>query len=286
MDLDVLFLGTAGSSPSPRRGLPATLRAPGRRPAADRLRRGHAATAHALRRAGRARGAVHHPLPRRSRAGAARNAEDLRAAPARASAHGVRAARTRSTVPDPLARDRPAHLRGRARGARTERPAGARRLPHRGVRGRPRRPRSRLRARRGAASGRVRPGARARAGRDARPGLRPAPGRRGRERRSARSGDGGGARRAHRRVERRHHALRHDSARRLGGRPARPRGHLHGGGRRARRGDAPLDRRRGGRDRRGGGGAHARADAHLSALLGRPGEGRGARDLRKRGRAP
>ena len=25
MDLDVLFLGTAGSSPSPRRGLPATL---------------------------------------------------------------------------------------------------------------------------------------------------------------------------------------------------------------------------------------------------------------------
>ena len=43
-----------------------------RRPAAVRLRRGHPAPAHALGRAGRARGGLHHPLPRRPRARPAR----------------------------------------------------------------------------------------------------------------------------------------------------------------------------------------------------------------------
>ena len=45
MDLDVLFSGTAGSAPTARRGLPATLVRRGRRPSALRLRGGHAAPA-------------------------------------------------------------------------------------------------------------------------------------------------------------------------------------------------------------------------------------------------
>ena len=164
--------------------------APGRRPAADRLRRGHAAAAHALCRAGRARGAVHHPLPRRSRARAAGDAEDLRAAPARASADGVRAARPRTPVPDPRARDRPAdvplELEELEPNDQLERDGyriAAFGVDHGGGG-------ARLRAGRGAAPGRVRPRAGARAGRHARPRLRPPPGRRGGRRRASRAGDG------------------------------------------------------------------------------------------------
>ena len=45
MDLSLFFAGTAGSVPTARRGLPALLVRRGRRPAAVRLRRGHAAPA-------------------------------------------------------------------------------------------------------------------------------------------------------------------------------------------------------------------------------------------------
>ena len=55
MDLSLFFAGTAGSVPTARRGLPGAARARGRRPAAVRLRRGHAAPAPALGRAAGAR---------------------------------------------------------------------------------------------------------------------------------------------------------------------------------------------------------------------------------------
>ena len=73
-------------------------RAPRRRAAAVRLRRGHPAPAPALGRAGRARGGLHHPLPRRPRARPARDAQDLRPARARAPADRLRPARAASAL--------------------------------------------------------------------------------------------------------------------------------------------------------------------------------------------
>ena len=194
MDLDVLFLGTAGSSPSPRRGLPATLVRRG----GDRLLfdcgEGTQRQLMRLGRAGRARGALHHPLPRRPRARASGDAEDVRAAAARARARRLRPARARAAS---TTCSRPSSagsaFRVRLEELDGERRARARRLPDRRLRGGPRRAGARLRARRGPAAGAVRPRAGARAGRAARAGLRPAPARRGGRRRPARPGDGGDA---------------------------------------------------------------------------------------------
>ena len=88
---------------------------------------------------------------------------------------------------------------------------------------------------------------------DARPRLRPPPGGRGGGRvvRSAGAGAGAGRPRAQGRARRRHGALRDDGRGGPRRRPARARGHLRrGGGRRAGAGDGPLDRAR--RRRAGG----------------------------------
>ena len=68
--------------------------APRRRPAADRLRRGDTAPAHALEhRPGRAAGGLPHALPRRPLPRPAGDAEDVRAPRPRAADHDLRAAR-------------------------------------------------------------------------------------------------------------------------------------------------------------------------------------------------
>ena len=156
-----------------------------RRPPADRLWRGHPAAADELGRAGRARGAVHHPLSRGPRARPAGDAEDVRPAPARAPAHRARAARPRAPLQAARSGDRSGDLPDRARGARAERRARARRLPDRRIRRGSRRLVDRLRARGGPASGPVRSRPRPRAGRGVRARLRAPPARRGRERRAS-----------------------------------------------------------------------------------------------------
>ena len=92
MDLDVVFLGTAGSMPTADRVADRAARAPRRRAAALRLRRGHAAPAAPLdARADRPPRGLPHPLPRRPLPRAAGDAEDVRAA-------RPRACRSRSTA--------------------------------------------------------------------------------------------------------------------------------------------------------------------------------------------
>ena len=76
------------SAPTARRGTELAARAARRRPAALRLRRGHAAPAAALvGRARRSRGDLHHALPRRPLPRAARDAEDVLAPDAGRAAH-------------------------------------------------------------------------------------------------------------------------------------------------------------------------------------------------------
>ena len=98
MDLDVVFLGTAGSTPDG----PARARGDAdparRRSHPARLRRGHAAAAAALAgRARRPRRRALQPLPRRSRARPAGPAQDLRPARPRAGARALRPVRARPT---------------------------------------------------------------------------------------------------------------------------------------------------------------------------------------------
>ena len=187
-------------------------RAPRRRPPAVRLRRGHAAPARALGRPDRARGDLPHPLPRRPRARAARDAEDLRparAASARSPCTGPPACGGCSRCSRPLWGTRPSRCRWWSSRPNDE-------LERDGYRDRRLRGGPRPAARCGYALVEDRPsratsipsGA-ARAGRGARPRLRPPPARRDRGRRDARAGDGraaarpqGGARRRHARPAR------------------------------------------------------------------------------------
>ncbi len=81
------------------------------------------------------------------------------------------------------------------------------------------------------------------------------------------------------RARRRHRPVRDDPPGRLRGRPADPRGDLPGRGGRSRRRDAPLDRPPGGRAGRRRGGDDARAHARVAALR------RRARCARRRARA-
>ena len=84
MDLDVVFLGTSASAPTARRGVAAHARAPRRRAAAVRLRRGDAAPAAALD-VGLLdlRGDLPHALPRGPLPRPAGDAQDVRAPRAR-----------------------------------------------------------------------------------------------------------------------------------------------------------------------------------------------------------
>ena len=76
----------------------------GRRPAAVRLRRGHAAPAAALRRPAGPRRGLPHALPRRPLAGPARDAQDVRPARAREAADDLRPARPARAVRRPASR--------------------------------------------------------------------------------------------------------------------------------------------------------------------------------------
>ena len=122
MDLSILFAGTAGSVPTARRGLPATAAARRWRPAAVRLRRGHAAAAPALDRPAGARRDLPHPLPPGPLARRDRDAQDVRPARARAAAYRLRAAGPEGAV---------RHLR-RCSGGRRPAVAGRARAPRRG----------------------------------------------------------------------------------------------------------------------------------------------------------
>ena len=143
MDLSLFFAGTAGSVPSARRGLPALLRAPRRRPHAVRLRRGHAAPAAAQRRAARHRRGLPHALPRRPLARPAGDAEDLRPARPRArrstsSARPALRALLRDAAPRLRARSATRFDGHRARGRRRDRASTATRsqafnVRHRGA---------------------------------------------------------------------------------------------------------------------------------------------------------
>ena len=257
MDLDVLFVGTAGSAPTARRGLPATLDPARRRSAAVRLRRGHAAPARALGRAGRARGGVPHPLPRRPRPRPARDAEDVQPPRPRDAADRLRAAGPEAPVlalRPIIGRTTFAADARRARAERASSTATATAIAT--VRGRPRRTRatatrwSRTRARAASTSERARE-----LGVRRRPRLRPAPARRAGDRRD------GVVRPTQVLGEPRPRPQAWSSpatpapcdmtrARRARRRPARARGHLHRRGRRACGADRPLDRAPGGRDRR------------------------------------
>ena len=247
MDLDVLFLGTAGSSPSPRRGLPATLVRRG----GDRLLIdcGEGTQRQLMRSVGLVEleelfithfHADHVlGLPGMLKTFALRQRERR--------ADRVRAARPRAPVQAARSGDRAGAISDRARGARARTTSSSATAT-----GSPPSAWTTAGAALGYAlvedprPGAVRPRARPRARRRARAGLRPPAARRGGERRPARAGDGRDASRPQARSHRRHRSVRHDPARGLGGRPAGPRGHLHGGRGGARRGDAPLDRRAGG----------------------------------------
>ena len=267
MDLDVLFLGTAGSAPTAQRGLPATLVRLRRRPAALRLRRGHAAPAGPLGRADRAGGGLPHPLPRRPRARAARDAEDLQPAPARAAADRLRAARASracSRCSQPLVGNTTFQVelvelepndeldRDGYRIAAYEADHAPRALGYALVED----PRP----------GHFDPERARELGVDAGPGLRPPPAGRDGERGAARAGDGGDPARPQGRARRRRRAERDDPARGLRRRPARARGHLPRGGGRARGRDQALHRPRRRGAGGGGGRAHARAHARVHPL--------------------
>ena len=108
-------------------------RAPWRRAHADRLRRGDAAPADQVGRAGGRRLRVHHALPRRPLAGAAGDAEVVRAARAHAAAERVRPARAeRADGADALRVRAPSAIRAERRRARARRDRRARRVLDRG----------------------------------------------------------------------------------------------------------------------------------------------------------
>src|SRR5919197_6355400 len=184
-------------------------RAPRRRAAALRLRRGHATPVAALggRPGGAARG-LRLAFPRRPLPRPAGNAEDVRAARARGADHGLRAAWAEGPVLGTASRLREADVRARARRAAPRRRARTGRVQPRHVSGRAPRRVAGLRAHRASAPGPVRrdgfgcprravgAGTRVAAGR----GVRPASGRPDRHaRRRARPAAGGPEGRAQRR---------------------------------------------------------------------------------------
>ena len=251
-----------------------------RRPAARGLRRGHPAPADALGRAWSSSRRSSSPTSTPTTcSGCPGMLKTFAPAPARARAHGLRAARPaaavrrcstpvigRLTFPVELVELEPNDELDRDgyRIAAFEVDHGGRGLGYALVE----EPRP----------GVFDPVAGARARRHPGPRLRPPAARRDGQRSRRRTGDGGGASRAQAGAHRRHRSLRHDPARGLGGRPPRARGHLHGRGRRARARDPPLDGRPGGRRWRPAPRRTARAHAHLAPLLGRPGARRGARE--------
>ena len=158
MDLDVVFLGTGGSVPyrPPRHRLHTGPRRWGAPPV--RLRGGHAAADAAVDRARPGRRDLPHALPRRSLPRPARPAQDLRPErPAGAASHPRPPGPprpVRGAAPD----HRPGPLPARARRDRRGRPDSPRHLRDPPVRRRAPRAGIRLRARRGRASGPIRPG--------------------------------------------------------------------------------------------------------------------------------
>ena len=285
MDLDVLFAGTAASAPTARRGLSATLlRRGGEKLLFDC---GEGTQRQLVRSVGlrRDRRGLHHPLPRRPRAGPARDAQDLRAAGARAAPAGLRPGGAAAPVRGVRAGDRQAAVRDRADRAGAGVRAPARRLPDGRVRSRARCRRTGLRADRGDAPGALRRSPRARARRGAGAGLRPPAAGRAGGRREPGPGARRPAARADRGDRRRHRAVRDDPRRVPSRRPPGARGHLHATGRRARPGHGALHRSRRGRAGGGRRGRAAGADAHLVALPRGRAQGRGAGRLRAHGRA-
>ncbi|CAA9486269.1 MAG: Ribonuclease Z, partial [uncultured Solirubrobacterales bacterium] len=256
-------------------------REPRWRPPAVRLRRGHAASAPALDGTGRARGDLHHPLPRRPCPRPPRHAQDLRSARTRAAAERLRTGGARESVQEPAADARTPTVRTAARGARAQRRNRARGLPDRRLRGRPRRASTRVRRRRGRATGPFRRAARPGARRGARTRLRSAATRRDGTRRGRRSTFRSGRRPAatgaEGRPQRRHRSLRGRRRRGLGRRPSGPRGDLHRGRGAARSRDAPLDRARRRRARIPLRGHAARPHPRIAALR-RPRAARGGAD--------
>ena len=219
------------------------------------------------------------------------HAQDVRPARARgAGAHRPRPARRARPVRQAQAVPRAAPVPADGRRARARGRAGARRLPYRGVRGRPRRRRDRVRPRRGGAAGPLRRRGRGCARRPRGPGARDAPGRRagdarGRARDHARRRPRPGAARPEGHDHRRHRRVAERRPGRIPLRSPRPRGDLRGRRDRSRARDAPFDRRgcgAGGEARRG---SPARAHARLAAVRRLGAAARGAGVLRRHGRA-
>ena len=130
MDLDVVFLGTAGSMPTADRSPTALLvRRGGERLLFDCAEGTQRQLLRSIARADRPPRGLPHPLPRRPLPRAARDAEDVRAARPRGADHDLRPARARRAVPVAAPDLREAHLPVRARGAPSRRHARPRRLP-------------------------------------------------------------------------------------------------------------------------------------------------------------
>ena len=191
MDLSLFFAGTAGSVPTPKRGLPALLlRAGGERILFDCGE----GTQHQLLRSDRAAGArrdLHHPPAPRPLARAAGDDQDVRHARPRPAAGRLRPARAQAALPAGAAADhRPHRVSAGCDRARAPRGGRLRRLRDR------RRSRSTTASRPTATrssrtTGRAASTSRRRAARRHRgPGLRPPAARRDRQRRHARAGRG------------------------------------------------------------------------------------------------
>jgi hypothetical protein len=158
VDLDVVFLGTSGSMP--------TAGARSRRRSCGVAASGSSSTARRdaapapaqRRRPRRPRGDLPHPLPRGPLPRPAGHAQDLRAARSRRPARDLRAAGARRPHGDAPPCVRTPHVSREHRRALAGQPARARRLPDRGVCGRARRLRDRLRPRRVGPAGSLRRG--------------------------------------------------------------------------------------------------------------------------------
>ena len=157
MDLDLVFLGTSGSAPTPARAPAALLvRRGGERLLFDCARR-HPAPADALGgRAARPRADLPHAFPRRPLPRPAGDAEDVPAAAARAAADDLRAARAPRSLRRAAPGLRQALLPARARRGAVGGGARPRRLPHPRLPGAPRGLGRRVRARRARPAGPLR----------------------------------------------------------------------------------------------------------------------------------
>ena len=251
MDLSLFFAGTAGSVPTPKRGLPALLlRAGGERLLFDCGE----GTQHQLLRSRRAaRTSTRSSSPTCtsttgsgcrgcSRPSTCATANGRSTSTARLASSPLPASATAAYRPDEL----PADV-DRARATRGDRVRG---LRHRRVPGQAPRRGVRIRVRRGRPARPLRRRGRARLGHPAWPRLRPAPARRDRQRRHARAGHGPDRAGPPDRLLRRHRAVPDRRGLRPRRRRARPRGDVLRGREGARARDRPLDRQSGRPDSR------------------------------------